>query len=346
MRSRFVILIPFLLASCTAWQPLRHPHVESLPQFYQGYYDSPKAASFSVKEVGTEENKNYKMRKIEFPLSLPTALEVKNLPEFKRKIETLYETDKKTANDQMLRYTIRIDYYVPKNLKPGEKRPAILISPILGGNMVVDHFAKYYTGRGYVAAIVHRKRVLWDEERADPEQMEDYLRTSVIRLRQAVDWLETQPEVDPGRIGAFGISYGAILHSVLAAVDPRVRYHVLAMPAGPVADVMINCPDRAILKLIAQMKEKLGWSEEKIHSELKRVIKTDPVYLAPYIPRNKIQIYVALFDRVVGAGRSFHLWRAMGKPKLRILPFGHYGGILVFPYLQTQSYGAFKRNLK
>jgi dienelactone hydrolase len=239
-----------------------------------------------------------------------------------------------------------VDLYLPANLKPGEKRPAILISPILGGNMVVDHFARYYAGRGYIAAIVHRKKPYLTDNAPDLEGVEHYLRSSVIRLREAVDWLSARPEVDADRLGAFGVSYGAILHAVLAAVEPRIRYHVLAMPAGPLPDVIIECPDAMLAKLVRKVHEEYGWPRDKIYGELKEHIRTDPILLAPYIPKDKVQVYVAAFDRVVGARRSFGLWKAMGKPSLKVLPFGHYGGILVFPLLETQSYLAFRKHLK
>jgi len=208
----------------------------------------------------------------------------------------------------------------------------------------VDHFARYYAGRGYIAALVHRKRLFWDEDK-DISQGEDYLRTSIIRLRQVVDWLVLQPEVDTDRIGAFGISYGAVLHSMLATVEPRIQYHILAMPGGPVADIIMYCPDKAITKMVRKVHEQHGWSDDIIYEKLQKTIVTDPILLAPYVPRERVQVYIALFDRVVGAKRSWHLWEAMGKPELRLLPFGHYGGVLILPFLQQASFISFKRHL-
>jgi hypothetical protein len=341
--SLFIILA--LFSSCTIWRPFNHPESARLPESYEHYYDYPQKP-FAPQVISEEKTRSYVMRRFEIPLHLPEELMPKDLEKLKKETDELATHDQKTANDIKLRYLNRIDYYVPKNLKPGEKRPVILISPILGGNMVVDHFAKYYVGRGYVAAIVHRKKKFFNSENEEVQQIENYLRTSIIRLRQSVDWLEQQPEVDPNRIGAFGISYGAIMHTVLAAVEPRIRYHVLAMAAGPIADVIIECPDGALKKLVTQLQDEKGWSREKVHAELKKTIKTDPMYLAPYVPREKVQMYIAIFDGVIGVDRSFNLWRALRKPPLKILPFGHYGGILVFPYLETQSYWTLKKHLK
>jgi len=72
------------------------------------------------------------------------------------------------------------------------------------------------------AVIVKRLRFRYDP--AKPiDQVEDTLRASVIRHRQALDWLLAQPTVDTTRVGTFGISYGAIINASLAAVDPRIR---------------------------------------------------------------------------------------------------------------------------
>lgn len=320
----------------------------ALPEMQRHYYAYP-AAPTRAEVIFEDEPKRYmlryfRMRRVEFPLHLPSDIALKDADAFKRSVEELEKTDRKTAQDRMLLYTNRIDFYIPADLKPGEKRPVILVSSILGGTMVVDHFARYYAGRGFIAALVHRKRVYWDDKQ-DMQQVEDYLRASIIRLRQAIDWIELQPEVDPERIGSFGISYGAILHAVLAAVEPRIRFHVLAMPAGPIADVIMDCPDKAITKLVRQVHEKYGWDHDFIYKQLQETIVTDPMIVAPYIPRERVQVYISLFDKVVGASRSWDLWRKMGKPELRLMPFGHYGGVAILPYLQSASLISFKRNL-
>lgn len=314
-------------------------------EYLAAYYDYPKIP-LEAQLIETEEKRSYVRRQVEIPLSLPESLAGENLEDLKKEVAGIEANDRKKAGDLKLRFMNRIDFYVPKDIPEGERRPLILISPILGGNMVVDRFAAYYAGRGYIAAIVHRKKPYLSDKPSDLSGIEDYMRTSVLRLRQALDWAIEQPEVDPERVGAFGISYGAILHTVLAAVEPRIKYHVLAMPAGGLAEIIMKVPEKPIRKLVRQAREDFGWTDEMIYSELKQHIQTDPLYFAPYVEREKVEVYVALFDRVVGAGNSWRLWRELGKPSLKVLPFGHYGGVLVFPYLQAQSYGAFKKHLR
>ena len=338
-----LLLIAFSVtqSSCTVWRtaPFKTYEQTPVPDKWLAYYDYPKQP-LNATIVKEEEKKNYVFRQVEFPLYLPDELMLKPRAQWEQEIMEIRKTNEKGANDLSLQFTNRLDLYIPKT---EGKKPVILISPILGGNMVVDKFAHYFASHGYLAVIVHRKKSFYDEVRG-PEQVEDYLRSCVIRLREALDWLEQQPEVDPEKIGAFGISYGAVLHSVLAAIDPRVKVHILAMPAGSLPDVIVECPDSGLKKLVTKL-EKLGWPKEKIRRELARTIVTDPIRFAPYVPKDHILVMASLFDRIVGASRTFKLWREMGKPRLIALPLGHYGGILIFPYLEYVSLRFFDAHL-
>ena len=108
------------------------------------------------------------------------------------------------------------------------------------------------------------------------------------------------------------------------------------MPAGPISDLMIHCSDPGITKVVDQM-EKKGWTKEEIHTGLEKTIVTDPLKFAPYVPKDRVMVFLALFDRIVRASRTFGLWKAMDRPKLKLIPLGHYGGMLIFPYLEIVS---------
>jgi len=55
-------------------------------------------------------------------------------------------------------------------------------------------------------------------------------------LAGAIDWLSTQPSIDPSRIGAFGFSMGGYIVAQSAARDPRLEVVALAgTPHDPVA---------------------------------------------------------------------------------------------------------------
>ena len=57
----------------------------------------------------------------------------------------------------------------------------------------------------------------------DPEAYRDHMIQSVVGLRRAVDVLAVRDDVDPGRIGFVGHSYGAMMGAVATSVDDRFR---------------------------------------------------------------------------------------------------------------------------
>ncbi len=255
---------------------------------------------------------------------------------------------------------IRIDWYQPegsgeasssRSHQPegsGEagKNPAVLISPILAGNdLYVREFAAFYAARGLHAVIVYRPQEVFSADR-DLQDIEKHFQESIIGLRRAIDWLEEQPSIDARRIGSFSISLGAILTSVLAAVEPRVKAHVLGLPAGRIARIIMTSQDKAIRKRRRAYLERQGWTKEEALTRLESVIVSEPIRFAPGVDPERVLMIVGLFDRVLGLNRSLDLWQAMGRPRLILLPTGHYSAYLATPYLKIVTYSFLRRQLR
>jgi dienelactone hydrolase len=65
----------------------------------------------------------------------------------------------------------------------------------------------------------------------------------VVAVRRAVDLLRARSDVDPGRVGLVGWSYGAKVAAVLAGVEPRIRDFVLiSAGATPVSAYVARAP--------------------------------------------------------------------------------------------------------
>jgi len=114
--------------------------------------------------------------------------------------------------------------FVPRDIAPGEKRPAILFTHggpgrqmLLGYHyMFFYHMAyavnQYFAGRGYVVISVNYRsgigygrefRMAPDRGRAGSSEYQDIV--------AAAKYLQSRPDVDPGRIGLWGLSYGGLL---------------------------------------------------------------------------------------------------------------------------------------
>jgi hypothetical protein len=113
---------------------------------------------------------------------------------------------------------ISAHYRAPREAKGA---PAILI---VQGNDEVKEL-----NVGIEDAALERGMAVLDLD--PPGWGESYLSGSRCRNREdyelgvktAIDWLQARPEIDPGRIGAFGLSYGGLLSPYAAGLDGRIR---------------------------------------------------------------------------------------------------------------------------
>jgi len=259
-----------------------------------------------------------------------------------------YYTEKKVIFQQVEdtsggRSPLVIHYYEPHAKK---RHPLILITPVLGRNYGIEQsFATYFADRGFACAIVHRRRLrlLPDENLS---QVEAYFRSSVVRLRISLDWLERQEKVDPNAIGTFGISFGGVLNTVLAGIEPRTKCHLIALAGGDLADVICYSHERAIQRYRNQFIKKKKITLEEFRKELRKAIISDPLEFAHFVDARNVFLFIALFDFVVGKKHAIKLAKALGHPETYYVPLGHYSSALVIPFIRIKAVQFFESHLK
>jgi len=113
------------------------------------------------------------------------------------------------------------DYFVPDGLQRGERRPGIVLCHGYSGirNLILSDYAKLFVAAGY-AVLSFDYRGFGGSEGPKwrimaLEQIDD--------IRNAITWLESQPEVDADRIGVWGTSNGGAHAPYVAGVDERVK---------------------------------------------------------------------------------------------------------------------------
>ena len=118
---------------------------------------------------------------------------------------------------------------VPDDLAKG-KRPAIVMAHGFSATkeMYLQHFADVFCKAGFVVMVFDYRFL--GASAGEPrgqvipyQQHQDY--------RNAITWVQQQPEVNPAKIGVWGSSYsgGHVLH--LAAFDKRIKAVVSQVPA-------------------------------------------------------------------------------------------------------------------
>ena len=144
------------------------------------------------------------------------------------------------------------DLFVPDDLKPGERRPAIVLCHGWAGAKahLSTAYAPAFCDAGYVCLTFDYRgwhesdaRLVTMEKQPEPD-VEGYVtvRAKPVRevvdpldqnrdIHNAIDFLLGEESVDPSRLGLWGSSYGGGHVIYLAGTDPRVKAVVSQVPA-------------------------------------------------------------------------------------------------------------------
>jgi dienelactone hydrolase len=114
---------------------------------------------------------------------------------------------------------------LPKGASASNRVPAVLV--MCGGDMYKEDREKYAEGalkEGLAALVVDAPGTGQTTFPHAPE--------SVVAWQSALDELAKRPEIDGGRLGAFGVSRGGLWVMRLAATDPRIKALISIAPGG------------------------------------------------------------------------------------------------------------------
>jgi len=232
------------------------------------------------------------------------------------------------------------DYFLPR--LPG-KQPVLVILPMLGGSYPLEkYFGSYFAKRGFASIIVHRQKIAKD---SNLEVLNSLFRESVLDNKQAIDWIETRPELDAGRIGVFGISMGAIKGALLTPLEPRVRAATLGLLGEDLPYILTYTTEKGISKRREAILREQHLTLPELHEKLNQSISCDPMAFSSFVDPNKVLLILGACDTVVPAKKGLEMRNKMGKPETIVVPTGHYTAILFLPYIQWHCYKFFQRKL-
>ncbi len=123
---------------------------------------------------------------------------------------------------------------LPKDIQPGEKRPVVVCQHglegrpqevVAGNNPSYHDFAAKLAERGFITFAPQNLYIFKDrfrtlQRKANPIQ-KTLFSVIVPQHQQIVDWLSTLPQVDPQRIGFYGLSYGGKSAMRIPALVPQ-----------------------------------------------------------------------------------------------------------------------------
>jgi uncharacterized protein len=171
-------------------------------------------------------------------------------------------------------------------------RPAITMAHGFGGTKEhgLERFALAFAAAGFVV-LVHDHRnfgTSGGDLRGDIDPWQQ-----IADWRRAISYLESQPEVDPTRIGLWGTSYAGGHALVLGATDRRLRCVVAQVPtiSGYEQGLRRVSPDATLALEHAFNEDERG----RLRGELPRrqaVVSGDPAVPAAYRSQDAIDFYL------------------------------------------------------
>ncbi len=254
-------------------------------------------------------------------------------------------------------HTARGDYYQPLG---GGPFPLVVILHGVGDRSIVPCrlLARSLAADGIACfvlyLVVHTSRMSPDFRRrmpylADDEWYEVY-RTSVIEVRQILDWAEGRLELDAGKVGLLGISFGGFVSSIAMGVDDRVTDGVIIVSGGNSAKIAQNgwltlisrryrVTDSRYRETLAAYADYCAEVADKgfdAVEPVRRSFQNDPMTFAACLRDRRLLMINSRWDELVPREATLDFWNACGCPEILWLPATHLTIWLWYPTIRRR----------
>jgi len=172
---------------------------------------------------------------------------------------------------------IAADVFIPDGRGETEKLPAIVLCHGFCGirEILLEPYARAFADRGFVC-LIFDYRGFGDSQgekgRLVPAEQ-------LVDIRNAVTFIETLPEVDPGRIGLWGTSFGGANAISTAAIDARVKCLSVQITFGSgermVTGDMNDAERQKMLTTLEKAWQRAVVRNKPIHLNMDQIL-TDP----------------------------------------------------------------------
>jgi dienelactone hydrolase len=226
--------------------------------------------------------------------------------------------------------TVHAEFYRPQ---VEGKFPCVIVLDITGGDQTLSrvisrHLAQNGIGALFVQMAYYGPRRPKNASvrllSPDVDQTIEGVRQTVLDLRWATAWMESQPNVDPRRMGIMGTSLGSFVAALTAEMDPKLSRVCVMLGGGGFVDAYWDHP---LVIPIRNVYSTLGGSKQKVKEWIAPI---DPITCAANLRDRKVLIVGAKKDEIVPPRMAEALWEATGKQRIIWLDAGHYTAALYF----------------
>ncbi|NUQ01807.1 MAG: dienelactone hydrolase family protein [Armatimonadetes bacterium] len=184
----------------------------------------------------------------------------------------------------------------------GSKEDFVRLAPLLG--MFGVDFAILALDARYHGA---RKQPGVEMIGPDLGRSAEAFRQTVVDYRRALDYLQTRREIDSTRMGLAGFSLGAMMGTVLTAIEPRLKTAVLVVGG---ADWITIATESPVAQPLRDALPGFAWNQSGAIFDA-----VDPLHFAPRLGTRPILMLNARRDEVIPqhAAETLHA-AATGQP--------------------------------
>jgi cephalosporin-C deacetylase-like acetyl esterase len=226
--------------------------------------------------------------------------------------------------------TVHAEFYRSKR---AGLRPAVIVLHILGGDFPLSRlFCNRLAQQGVSALFVkmpfygpRRQGTSQRMVSVNPDETVAGMTQAVLDIRRSVAWLAARDDVDPQKIGIFGISLGGITGGLAAGIEPRIGHVCLLLAGGDMGRVALDAPE--LRKVRGELPKALGDRETLIQ----KLAVIDPVTYAARARGKRILMLNATHDEVIPKACTLSLWEGFGKPEIAWYSGGHYTVVFHLP---------------
>jgi len=230
--------------------------------------------------------------------------------------------------------------YTPPRASAAHPVPCLILLHGLGGSKeTMAGLAVFAAKSGYASLAIDEygqgeRTPARPSTRSQPEEIATTIRQSSLDVRRGLDYLATRPDISKERTGLAGVSLGAIIGTVAAGVEPRIKATALISGGGDWG---------LILKTLSANRTEVGgrstaglrgldWDRATV-----LLAAQDPLTFAPHIAPRPLLMLGGRKDTVIVVPAQQELFEAAHDPK-QIVWFAQYGHVpppeVVYPALQ------------
>lgn len=276
----------------------------------------------AVDEKDTPKRYQLEERKVDWEMTPSKTLPISGIDVFELRFPSAVKSAYAENN------TVHAEYYRPRKKGP---LPCVIILDITGGDQSLSRmFARHLAQNDIAGLFVQMayygpRRPKEGKVRFlsyDVNHTMEAVRQTVLDLRLATAWMESQPDLDKTKLGIMGTSLGSFVAALTAEMEPKLDRVALLLGGGGFVDGFYDHP---LADPYRKVYEAFGGTKKMVEELLAPV---DPLTYAEKLKSRKLLMVAAKKDEIVPPRMAERLWKASGEQKIIWLNAGHYSAAL------------------